>query len=237
MGLQFYLAMDPSEMQRNFPHRGAVAWFSCQFSREGESLSNLPQTLPEGSALILDDACSFPRLNTQAICSSLEQTAARLRLQAVVLDFQRPYMPRLGELASVLEGRLPCPVVVSRAYAAHTKGPVLMEPIPPDARPENWLASAHRPVWLELDNRTTRLVLTPQGLQRSFLTDFVPCGKVFTDKALCCHYQLRADSEPTFTLFRTKEDLTHLLRRLEALGVEAAIGLYQELKPLLTENG
>lgn len=236
MGLPFYLAMDPSEIQRKFPHSGAVAWFSCQFSPDGDGLSNLPQALPAGSALILDDGILCQQPNEQAIFRSLEQLVGQLRLRAVVLDFQRPYLPRLGQLAHMLEAGLCCPVVVTRAYAAHTKGPVLLEPTPLDVRPEVWIGCPQRSVWLELDNRVTQLTLTAQGLRRGFLADFVPGGNVFADKALCCHYQLRTDPEPTFTLFRTKEDLSCLLERLEGLGVEAVIGLYQELKPLLSQK-
>ena len=237
MGLQFYLAMDPSEIQRKLPDTGSIAWFSCQFSPDGEDLSNLPRTLPEGSALILDDGYLCRQLNTRSICRSLGLVAERLRLRAVVLDFQRPYIPLLGKLAHMLEQRLPCPLVAPKAYAVHTRGPVLLASIPLDVRPESWIGASQRPVWLELDNRCTRLALTPQGLQRSFAEGVIPQGNDFTSRELFCHYQIKAGSVPTFTLYRTGEDLTALLEKLELLGVEAAIGLYQELKPLLTENG
>ena len=50
------------------------------------------------------------------------------------------------------------------------------------------------------------------------------------DSALHCHYHIKTfDDHIDFTLWRTREDLTNLLREAETLGVTLAVGLWQEL--------
>ena len=50
------------------------------------------------------------------------------------------------------------------------------------------------------------------------------------DPALYCHYRTQTyDDHIDFTLWRTREDLTGLLREAERLGVTLAVGLWQEL--------
>ena len=50
------------------------------------------------------------------------------------------------------------------------------------------------------------------------------------DPALHCHYRTQTyDDHIDFTLWRTQEDLTGLLREAEHLGVTLAVGLWQEL--------
>lgn len=231
MGFPFYLAMDSMEME-GYNGAQSPAWFSCQFSPVSGGLCDLPRQLPAGSVLVLDDARPYCHHDPSRIVRELAEAARQFRSAAVVLDFQKPYRQALGTLALDLENQLPCPVVVTPAYTGCTQGPVLLPPVPCHIPVEKWITDLTRPIWLEIDNRNLRLTLTETGLEQSCIQSFPSSGKVHWDKDLCCHYQI-CQEQATFILHRTREDLAALLARAERFGVQAAIGLYQELRPLL----
>ena len=88
MGLIRNFAMTPEEMASVRPLPAGAAWMSCHFAPEG--LRDLPETLPEGSLLILDDSIPLTDQDPQKILDQLTTAIGRLRCQALLLDFQKP---------------------------------------------------------------------------------------------------------------------------------------------------
>ena len=86
-----------------------------------------------------------------------------------------------------------------------------------------------REIWLEAALDGLQLTLTEQGCTGTALP-FCEYAEGFHEEALHCHYQIQvSDRHAKFSLFRTREDLDALLEEAEALGVTAAVGLWQEL--------
>ena len=229
MGLQFYLALEPWEFQ-TYTRTEPMVWFSCQFSPEPPGICNLPEALPTGAAILLDDALPYSG-NARAVTEGLKETVEKTGAAGVILDFQKPYEQTLGILAEYLERSLPCPVVVTPSYADHTKGPLLLPPAAMHIPLVRQLSSIRRSIWLELDAPIVRLTLTERGLRTASLYALPFSKKVFESEKLHCHYQVHGDG--SFTLHRTGQDLTDFLQEAESLGVEAAIGFWQELQALL----
>ena len=75
--------------------------------------------------------------------------------------------------------------------------------------------------------------VTADGCRYDSTDDPADTGR-FVDKPLHCHYQAEITADTIrFRLTRTPGDLAGLLTEAEELGVERALGLYQELGFLL----
>lgn len=228
MALPLYLAQTAAEMAGN-PHSGHLAWMACHFSSGGRGLSNLPEILPAGAMLILDDSTPLDGHDPALIAAQLSEVIAGQRCESLLLDFQRPHIPGQQELAELLAASLPCPVGVSEAYAQVLSCPVFLPPLPPDkALSEYLMPWADREIWLEAAPDGITLTLTESGCSVEALYDFPEDG--LSEDTLHCHYTVEtiADSA-VFRLWRTRSDLVTLLAEAEALGVTKAIGLWQEL--------
>ena len=55
MPIPCYLAMTAAEYARAKELPGRLAWMACHFAPYGTGVVNLPQQLPEGSVLMLND--------------------------------------------------------------------------------------------------------------------------------------------------------------------------------------
>lgn len=231
MAIRPFLAMTGAEM-RNFPHDSqGICWMACHFSPYGLGLSNLPQVLPPGSLLMVDDITPIRGHRPDIITTQLVEAVNRLGCAGVLLDFQRPESEATAALAAQLIAALPCPVAVSDLYARNLDCPVFLS-APPCHVPtkEHFAPWQGREIWLELSTGAELLTVDQHGCQ----TEALPCppdGGGFEDRALHCHYltEVREDAA-AFTLWRTHEDLAELLKAAENSGVTTAVGLYQELK-------
>ena len=87
MALPLYLAQTALEMGGNsLP--GRLAYMACHFSPGGQGLSNVPELLPSGAILILDDSTSAVDTATdarirQALKESLPQTTKIIIAQRI----------------------------------------------------------------------------------------------------------------------------------------------------------
>lgn len=230
MPIAHYLAMTAAEMAGNpvFPRR--AAWMACHFSPSGSGLSNLPRWLPPGCLLILDDSTPIHDHDPERIASELSACTERLQCVGLLLDFQRPGVDQARQLADYLCGVLSFPVVVSDAYAVDLDCGVFVSPIPLDEAIASRLARWRgREVWLDTTMEGLELVLTEKGVITAPLPHqtFPDCG--LEDRMLHCHYHISlTENSAAFTLWRTKSDISAQLEEAEALGVTAAVGLYQE---------
>lgn len=224
-----YLAMTAGEFQNCSPLPGRIAWMSCHFSPYGKGLSNLPQALPPGSMLILDDANTPSGHDPDMVLHQLHAAVQAHICSCVLLDFQRPGSEETARMAAHLAKGIPCPVAVSHIYAQALDSAVLLPPVPPDVPLEEhirpWLG---RDIWLELALNTAGYRVTKDGSQFFQPTCF--SGKGFVEENLCCHYAMAlSDDHIDFTLWRTAEDLPLLMEQAEKHGISQCVGLWQEL--------
>lgn len=207
------------------------AWMACHFSSYGTGLSNLPVFLPEGAMVILNDRIPIHGHDPGLIADQLLTLHETLHPARFLLDLQRPDCPETAAAAQRIVDALPCPVGVTEHYAKDLNCPVFLEPPPLDMALADYLQPwSGKDVWLEAALDHAVITVTESGSRyRSEPLEEEPEAAFFED-TLFCHYRIRlTDSRAEFHLYRTREDLTLLLRAAEALGVSAAVGLYQEL--------
>lgn len=231
MALPMFLAMTAAEMSGSAPLPGQIAWLSCHFSPYTQGVTNLPDSLPPGSMLILDDRSPCQGHSGSLVAGQLAEAVRQLGCESLLLDFQRPDNPETEAVLQKILAEAPCPVAVSEAYAADLPCPVFLSPAPLHVPLETHLATwAGREIWLEAALCQERIILTESGVQ--FIPQFPaePMEGGFFDEVLCCHYKTEVwDNEIRFHLFDTRESLEVKLKKARSLGVSRAAGLYQEL--------
>lgn len=228
MGITQYLAMTEQELSAG-PTPPCLAYLGCRFLEQG--LGGLPQSLPPGALLILDDRAPLENLPIPEIAEALGNVLTRFSCRGLLLDFERPGIAPQKALAAFLARQLPCPVAAPPEYAP--KGcPVFLPPVPVDCVVEDFLSPWQgREIWLDTGLCGLDLTLTPAGAVSSPAA--APLPKGFYDEALCCRYTIRETPQGfVFHLGRDRVCLQKLLARAEPLGVTLAVGLWQELSSL-----
>lgn len=223
--MQPYFAMTPAELGRAPTLPGPIGWMSCHFDPKGPGLIDLPQQLPPGSVLFLDDSLPYSGQDFRQIHQEIEAVFSRLSPSALILDFQRPDCPELKTLAQ----SLPFPIVVSAPYAVPNV-PILLPPLPADLSLRDYLAPwSDHSIWLELSLGFETVRLTKSGAQTLPLT-LKPPKQLHRDADLHIHYWMtETGNSVSFHLLRTQSDVLSLLEEAAALGISGAVGLYQEL--------
>jgi hypothetical protein len=79
MGLPLNLAMTASEIAGVCPLPKDFAWMACHFSPDGEGLTNLPDYLPDGSLLILNDSIPCGDHDIRHISKQLQETVVKFK--------------------------------------------------------------------------------------------------------------------------------------------------------------
>lgn len=231
MAIDLILAMTAAEIRANSMLPPKIAWFGCHFSPCGTGISNLPDRLPPGSMLLLDDLVPFHGHDPERITAQLRQVMAAQTCDGLLLDFQRPGEADTAALAEVIVRAFPGQVCVSEPYWSGLDCPVFLPPVPLDMPVGDYLAPWQgREVWLDAALEGQVITLTPEGAECAPLPAYQIADCPHYDEQLHCHY--RMDLSPhraVFTLQRTKDDLNALLTAAHSLGVKTAVGLYQEL--------
>lgn len=229
MAIPEYLAMTAAEMQGRAPLPRHCAWMACHFSPYSTGLCNLPGELPPGSLLIVNDRTPIHGHDPERICRELARTLEGLDCAGLLLDFQNPPCSQSGALAAYLAENLKIPMGISPEYSVEPAA-VFLPPVPTDTPIGEYLAPWRgRRVWLEAALEGQTITLTPSGAQRS-AGRAMPDALPFEDGALHCHYCMEEKQDAViFRTWRTREDLSALLREAQGLNVELAVGLYQEL--------
>lgn len=225
MSVTEFFAVTKEELPKAMDSNLSLAYFSCWFSLEG-ALENLPQRLPKGSLLMLDDRNPPPGGKLQNITQTLSWLIQKFACRGLILDFQRPGLPENHAIARALQA-LPCPVAVTPPYAPENC-PVFVPPIAPYETPAEWLkAYQGREIWLELALDSACLQLTRDGCQLLPQSGYAQAP--FYSEELHSHYGIRIKSgKAQFNFQRTKKCLPPLLEQGKALGVTLAVGLYRE---------
>lgn len=230
MPIPRYLAMTAAEMAGCTALPRQTAWMSCHFSSGGNGLSNLPRWLPADSLLILDDSIPMQGHDLQQIAVELGACLERLQCVSLLLDFQRAGQEQTRKLAEYLCETLPFPIIVSDAYAEGLDCGVFVSPIPPDESMASRLSPwKGREIWLDTTMEGLEILLTEDGAKATPLPPWERPAGGLEEKRLHCHYRVSLEeNSAVFTLWRKKSDLEAQLAEAEALGVTAAVGLYQE---------
>ena len=231
MALPLYLAMTAAEISSSDILPGRCAYMACHFSPYTQGLSNIPDALPPGSVLIVNDRLPCQGHSPDLVTGQLEYAVARLHCESVLLDFQRPPDSESETMISKIVRSLPCPVAVTEGFARNVGCAVFLSPAPLHIPLPNQLDPWHdREIWLEATLGQECIAITNQGA--CIASQFPPDGlsEGFYEEALCCHYRTEVDrNKILFTLFETPESLVKKLTFAASLGVTRAIGLWQEL--------
>ena len=233
-----YLALTAAEFSSCHTLPSALAWMACHFSCYGTGLSNVPEALPKGAMLILNDRTPVYGHDAGRIVAQLTQMAEQWQLDSILLDFQRPDNPETAAIAQAIVEALPCPVGVSDSYAAAFSCPVFLSPPPLYCPIDAYLAPwSGKELWLEAALGSQTIIVTENGSQYGPLLPEEGTEPCFEEPQLLCHYHIAlTQTQADFTLFRTREDLDALLNAAESLGVTKAVGLYQELGNTYTDT-
>lgn len=228
-----FLAMTAREMANPLPER--VAYMACHFSPYSKGLSNAPQHLPKNSLLLVDDSMPVPDHDPELVTSQLRELVEKFSPHAVLLDFQRERSDPAAEMAHTILQALPCSVAVTASYARELGCPVFLSPSPVNMALEDYLADwLKQGVYLEVAPEMRKLTVTESGCEDTALPTNTDSTLPLTDERLHCHYGIEVfPDRAVFTLQRTKEDLAALVEEAYTLGVQGAVGLYQELNRLL----
>ena len=230
MVLPLYLAMTAAEIQNSprLPER--IAWMACHFSAYGKGISNAPTSLPPGSALILNDRMPPFGHDPVVVTGELEALCRQTGAERLLLDFQRPGIPLLQEIAQAIMEAVPCPVAVTEHYSQGLTCPIFLLPKLHKPLPQQLQAYEGREIWLEAATECWAVTVTAQG---SRFQEIPPEAGEFPHVEESLHFRYRtqvADDFVRFTLRRDQQQLNTLLEQAEHLGISCAFGLYQQLK-------
>ncbi len=224
-----FLAMTAGEIPADPLH--PIAYMACHFSAWSKGLSNLPETLPAGSLILLDDSMGLQGHDPALITRQLQDLIGQFQPEALLMDFQRAPTEEAFRMLDVCIPQLPCPVAVPAPYAGNYDCPVFLSSAPFDRSIEDYLAPwLARGVYLELALDGITVTVDRNGSRTQPLPPGYVAELPLQDTALCCHYDVQAEEEQAvFTLLRTREDVAALLEKATAKGIWGAVGLYQEL--------
>lgn len=229
MALPLYLAMTEGEIAAA-PLSAGVAYMACHFAPYGNALTDIPQALPKGSLLILDDRIPVWGHDPDAVTAQLYETVTNFGCSGCLLDFQRAGVSLIKEITKCIADALPCPVAVTEAYAEGSNCCVLVgAPLPNLPLQEKAQLWKGRQLWLEAALETVRYTVTEDSSHRE---NVAQPSKPFCqhDEALCCSYQVEVlQDRAIFTVSRTWEDLQKLMEQAERMGFSRGVGLYQQL--------
>lgn len=221
-----FLAQTCQEMKQFTAEK--TAYMACHFSPYGFGLSNLPEQLPAGSILLLDDSMPPNGHNPKIVATELKNCIDQFGISAVLLDFQGEFSEESMEMVRHLTDTLPCPVAVTEEYAKEAACPVFLSPTPVNMAVNDHIAPwLQQGVYLEIAPESEQFTVTEKGCT-SLL---VRCAETLplVDARLHCHYHVEVfPQKAIFTLQRTTEDLIALAKDAKQLGASGVVGLYQE---------
>lgn len=226
MGIPQYLAMTDGEIAACARLPPRLARMGCHFSDDG--LVELPQVLPGGALLVVDDRVPMAAQDPEHILDQLAEALEKLSCTGLLLDFQQKENAPQRELVRLLARELTVPLAAPPAYAAEGCR-LFLPPVAADQTIEEALSPwAGKKIWLDTAPAAVRLELTKQGCTRTPLPRMAASG-IFKDPGLCCNYSI----EPTpngfqFTLYRDRCCIEAILEQAAAFGAELAVGLSQE---------
>lgn len=201
------------------------AWMACHFDPRGKGLTGLPGNMPKGGILILNDEIPYAGQSSQIICELLKKCCDTFHLYGILLDFLRPAGAELKEVIRQIVSTLPCPIASADTYGIEGITPFI--PMPELTQcPENFFQN-HSGAWLELYPQAKKYHMDQTGCR---ISDAQPLAQGLSDERLCVHYEISvADNGADITMWRNETDRQALVDMAGDAGIEAVIGLHQEL--------
>lgn len=228
MALQRYMAITGTEFYSLSQLPSNPAWMACHFSGYSTGLSNMPDSFPADSIIMLDDSTPIQDHDPERILTELKQLYKRIAPAGFLLDFQRPDSPETADLVKLLCQALPCPVSVSHLYAEELDCPVFLPP-PPLHKPlrEHLEAWSDREIWLEIAPDSQAIAVTNDGCQYFPGTDTPLAEPVFYNEDLFCRYHTQIlKDRVVFSLQRGPQEWENLLAQAAEFSIVACVGLY-----------
>ena len=173
-----FLAVTAKEMEAVLPQR--TAYMACHFSAGGSGLSNMPQALPKGSILLLDDSMPVQGHDPETVVQQLKELADKFSVRAVLLDFQKPPTTESKEMVSCILRNCGCTAAATPAYAEEGF-PVFLPPPPPNKPLAEHLKPWKNGVFLELYSEGLEVTVTKDGSR------FTVLAGVFSILAVVCY--------------------------------------------------
>lgn len=230
MEIPWFPAITQEEIQKLATLPAQFAWMACHFNPEGNGIMDLPETLPPGCILILNDQIPYHGQSGEVIGQQLTECAQRWSLHGVLLDFERPVSEELRETVRMLVSTLPCPVACGKNLEIEGLVSVIQMP-PLSEKPKEYFESK-KGVWLELRKQAEGYRIERDG-SKSYSTE-EPQGeklKRLQDTALCVHYHFTVNTENAdFVLWRDHKDREKIIEQAKEAGIDTVIGLYQEFR-------
>ena len=229
MDIKCYLAMTASELANTSQPSTNTAYMACHFSGSNAGLTNLPETLPPQSMVIIDDLIPPDGHSPELITQQLKNLSA----SCILLDLQRPDIQENHNIAAALVKHFPGQVGVSSLYSENLDCPVFLPPPPLHMPLKKYLQKwKHRDIWLEIEEETAQITVTEKGSTYQTISDNSLTDPIFDDEALCCQYHIALHEDNVcFTLRRNKENLLQLIHQAQEHGVCCAVGPYALLHP------
>ena len=227
MPLPLYLAMTAAEISKNMALPVHLAYMACHFSPYSTGLSNLPDSLPPGSMLILNDRIPVHGHDPERIAGQLVSFVEEKQVSALLLDFERPPSPLCQAIVDTICSALQCPVGVKPDYGADPDRAVFLSIAPHEAPLKAIHKWQGRRIWLEAAVERSYVQIGSDGAQLLPPPDREMCLP-FYDEALFAHYRTDVTKHHAgFTIHRTPQDVFQLLENCHA---DLAVGLWQQLK-------
>ena len=226
-----YLALTAGELYGNAPKEENLAYMACHFSLYTTGLSNVPDALPPGAMLILNDQIPICGHDQNRIIDQLQEVMERHACASLLLDFQRPGNKEIAQLCSLLSTEMQYPLGISHHYADGLNCAVFLPPPPLDMPLGEYVKPWQgRKVWLEAALEAAEFTITADGCKAASLPYEFSQDNTFAEEILHCRYRCEVDSDKIhFHLYRTIDQLEALLDEATTLGIEKSIGLYQQL--------
>ena len=222
--------MTPQEMTSAPSLPRNAAWMACRFSPDSTGLSHIPDALPPGAMLILNDR--FPCRSHDPVRIAEEMAAAveRLNCGSVLLDFERKPSKETEAIANALLEALSCPLAAPPGFAADSDCGIFLPPCPLRIPLAEYLHPWQgRDIWLDVTAQQQTITVTRKGMTCSVPAPPDRQGGILDELLLCRYITEVSEAEVRFTLFDTPETLKMKLEHAAELGVSRAVGLYQEL--------
>ena len=170
MGIPQYLAMTDGEIAACARLPPRLARMGCHFSDDG--LVGLPQVLPDGALLVVDDRVPMAAQDPEHILDQLAEALEKLSCTGLLLDFQQAENAPQRELVRLLARELTVPLAAPPAYAAEGCR-LFLPPVAADQTVEEALSPwAGEKIWLDTAPAAVRLELTKQGCTRTPLPEW-----------------------------------------------------------------
>lgn len=223
MAIQRILAMTEAEIRNLSAPPSAFALLGCHFSPEKSCLVGLPDSLPSGCGLVIDDRNAIFDLGAIEALKKLEPAY-------VILDFQRPPEDSSVQTAAVLAQSLRR-VIIPPPYADALDCPLFLPPVPPHTPISEYLKPWQgREIWLELALDASEITVTPKGTEICCFHHAMPSDDSHRDSMLHCHYKISQRTDALqFYCYRTQEDIEAMLRTPLPPNLTHAVGLFYEL--------